>query len=220
MASGLLDRRAELLEARPVVLRDDEDVASEAARAPEEVVLVGADRRRETESRPEQVDRPRLPVVVRKDGPPGPLGGRERGPDLRHVRGELRPAELVAEELREGPAVRDLGLRRCEAQGSGVGDVPLRREERERQRRRNGARGEEHRVGGGEVVVLPLHREQEDEEDREGGPEEPVGLQPAEREREKPPDPYRKEDRVVDLHLLQEKGERAEDDVLPGPGDV
>src|SRR5439155_17400849 len=63
----LLDRGAEPLQALPVVLQDNEDVATEVAGPPQEVALVRADGPRQPVARTEERERPRLPVVVRED---------------------------------------------------------------------------------------------------------------------------------------------------------
>src|SRR5579862_42473 len=149
-----------------------------------------ADGGRQAELRTEEVDRAGLAVILRQDSGLGALIGRQAVVDLRHGGGHLAPSELVAEMLRQRTFLAGLIARIVDADDAFIANQRFRRENRQRQRRRNGsagdderwngefevgsemfspkrpARGEQQRINRREVIVLRTernhHREQYD----------------------------------------------------------
>ena len=201
------------------------------------------ERRRKTEPRPVHVDRARLAVVLAEHARPGALLRRQGTVDAGGLLRHLLPAEPVGEKLRQRPHPMGLDGRRRHAERPRVAHVGFRGQKRERHRREDesadhedrrvcrsdpceaprknafrgdAARGEQHRIGRGQVVDAAVHRQERSQDDEVDDAERAVALAVAsEEEPRETADPERGGERVQHEHLLPEKRERRELDVAP-----
>src|SRR5262249_32250950 len=125
-----LDRSTVLLDRLAAPLQPDQVLDVLRRRTPEVVILVGANRPGQPESRPKEIDRACLPIVARDNAGAGSLIGREGSIDSGDILDQLRPPELIAQTLLERAAVMDLGLGRGCAESLLVGEELLRRKDR------------------------------------------------------------------------------------------
>src|ERR1051326_6571058 len=107
--------------------KNDHTLSIEISRAPQPISLVVADRLRQTEARPEEVDRAGLSVVVRKNRGARALIRRKRVVGARRFVRHCFPAEFVGEILRQRTGWLVFCLRRFDPKRSLVGDRFFRR---------------------------------------------------------------------------------------------
>src|SRR5262249_39215292 len=94
-ARDLLHAYKQLLEALLAIVHDDHTFAGVIARSPEKIVLVTADRPRQSIFRPEVIDRAGYAIVGGKDRRLRSNIRRQTVVNTRHRRDHFRPAKLV-----------------------------------------------------------------------------------------------------------------------------
>src|SRR5262249_7493230 len=110
-----------------VAAENNHDCSVVIARTPNPVGLMIANRFRQTEPRPEVIDRARFAEVVRENGGARLFFGRKRFVDARCLFGHFAPAKLVREILRERSGALVFGFWRLETELLLVDNSPLRR---------------------------------------------------------------------------------------------
>src|SRR5262252_8581725 len=94
-----LNRRKMIAVALPVALQDDHDLAGVAARAPQPIIVVLADGRRQAITRAIEINRGGVAPAVAEDGRARLLVRRQAVIDAGYLAHHLFPAELVGKVL-------------------------------------------------------------------------------------------------------------------------
>src|SRR5262249_30334013 len=123
-----------------VAAENNHDCSVVIARTPNPVGLMIANRFRQTEPRPEVIDRARFAEVVRENGGARLFFWRERYLDALWLFGHFAPAKLVREILRERSGALVFGFWRLETELLLVDNSLLRRKNRRHCRRENDCR--------------------------------------------------------------------------------
>src|SRR4029077_1128900 len=180
---------------------NNHDAAVVIARAPEPVALMITDRFRQTESRPEEIDRTSLTITIGENRDARLVLRRKRFVNARRCFCHIAPAEFIGEMLWQWPGWLILSFRRFDPEFSLIGNKIFRRQDRRNRRGENDCRSnkqqqvnnaspfesrardffetdragsEEHRIDRSEIIILAAQCDESHEQGEINDSKNPV----------------------------------------------